>query len=546
MRFKYVDRKQNSVNPRHNEMLNEVRSHLERSAYKSAHELCILVLSEDSKNPRAYYFLGALTADHKNYNKAIQLYKKAIELGLEYGEAEAQIAKCFLVLSEKVHASSYADLASEKVEDSDAFTLDTIGVVLSRVGRHRDAVPFYQKATLAAPDKASYHYNLGVALQFDGQFEGAEASFCDCLRLDPSDTRARIALVSLEKQTKDNNSLMELKSAWESFVNKHDVNQHADEALQLCHAIAKSYEDLGEPITAMEWLQKGKSIKVINVYDRQKDDVKVFEVAAKVANSIEIDDNVVESGPVFIVGMPRTGTTLLDRIISSHSKVSSAGELSDFSIALKQHSGTEGSYVLDGETLLSATNGNLDKVGEDYLNRVRSSLNIDGVFTDKMPLNFFFAPSILAAIPNARVICLRRHPADTMLSNYRQLFATSFSYYAYAYDLKKTASYVVEFNKLVSRYELDLPTSRFKIVDYEDLIFDIEAQVKSIVEFAGLHWENACLDFQNNSSPVATASSTQVRQPLYTTSINRWKKYRPSIDAGLEILNKAGLMPCKN
>ena len=159
-----------------------------------------------------------------------------------------------------------------------------------------------------------------------------------------------------------------------------------------------------------------------------------------------------------------------------------------------------------------------------------------------MPLNAFFTPIILAAIPSARVVCLRRHPADTVLSNYRQLFATSFSYYAYAYDLEATARYAVQFFQLIETYQARLPAQRFTILDYEALVADQEGETRQLLDFCGLDFQIACLNFHENDAPVATASATQVRQPLYSSSQGRWKSYRPAMDPALAILETAGLL----
>ena len=159
-----------------------------------------------------------------------------------------------------------------------------------------------------------------------------------------------------------------------------------------------------------------------------------------------------------------------------------------------------------------------------------------------MPLNIFFAPIILSALPNARIICLLRHPADTVLSNYRQLFATAFSYYAYAYDLEETAHYTVAFNRMLANFSRALPRSRFTIVDYESILDDQIAQTRRMLDFCGLEFDQACLSFHEHQAPVATASSVQVRQPLYTSSRNRWKRYRPAMDPAISILSAAGLM----
>jgi hypothetical protein len=247
-----------------------------------------------------------------------------------------------------------------------------------------------------------------------------------------------------------------------------------------------------------------------------------------------------EAAPIFIVGMPRTGTTLVDRILSSHSQVTSAGELTDFALAMKRIAGTKSAYVLDAETLDASAGIDAAKLGEAYIRSVRETLGVGGRFIDKMPLNVFLSAHILRALPEARVICLRRHPADTVLSNYRQLFATSFSYYAYAYGLESAAQYYVRFDRLVRRFRETLPPDRFTEVHYERLVDDLEPEARRLLDFCGLQFEPACLNFHENAAPVATASAAQVRQPLYRSSLDRWKRYRPQIDPALEILKKAG------
>ena len=249
-----------------------------------------------------------------------------------------------------------------------------------------------------------------------------------------------------------------------------------------------------------------------------------------------------EAEPIFIVGMPRTGTTLVDRILSGHSAVSSAGELTDFALYMKRRAKTPSPLVLDPETLEAAIDVDSAALGRDYMASVKASLGLEGRFIDKMPLNIFYAPLILRAMPNARVICLRRHPADTVLSNYRQLFATGFSYYNYAYDITHTARYFAGFDRMVKDFEDMLPADRFIQVHYEKVVDNLEAEARRLLDFCGLPFEPGCVDFHRNAAPVATASSAQVRKPLYRTSLDRWKRYRPGIDPALGVLVEEGVL----
>ncbi len=157
-----------------------------------------------------------------------------------------------------------------------------------------------------------------------------------------------------------------------------------------------------------------------------------------------------------------------------------------------------------------------------------------------MPLNFFYAALIHAALPNARIVCLRRNPMDACLSNVRQLFATRFSYYDYSFDLLDTGRYYLQFDSLIATWRRALPAARFIEVRYEALVADLERESRRLVAFCDLPWNDACLNFHANAAPVATASSVQVRSPIYTDSVDRWKRYGGKLDQRRALFDAAG------
>lgn len=505
-------------------------------AYADAHALCLAVLKEAPRTAEAYYLLGQLALDHDNTGKAEELFSIAAGFDPGHAAALAQQARCLLALSRRADALVCARAAAALLPE-DAFTLDTIGVVMSRAGLHGEALPFYSAATAAEPGNAGYQYNHGAALQFAGALEEARAAYRACAAADPEDTRGLPSLVQITRQTAEDNEI----SALENMFRRH--GQDADAALRIGHALAKAYEDLKQPGEALGWLTRAKDGKRRLIRHRPEQDAALFAAAERAAQAMPVQQGGGASGPVFICGMPRTGTTLVDRILSSHSAVSPAGELSDFALCLKRMARTPSNLVLDPETLDAAGNIDLSALGAAYLESVRASLGLSGRFTDKMPLNILLAPVILAALPGARVICLRRHPADTVLSNYRQMFATSFSYYNYAYTLEDTARYYAGFDRLVRHYEETLPPERFAVVHYERVVTDLEIETRRLLEFCGLPFEAACLAFHENAAPVATASSAQVREPLYTSALARWRRYEAGLAPALDILEAEGCLP---
>tara|TARA_R110000787_G_scaffold84205_1_gene180650 strand:- start:114 stop:1613 length:1500 start_codon:yes stop_codon:yes gene_type:complete len=490
-------------------------------------------LKDNPNDPQAYYLLGVLTADHGNHAKAVDLFTRATTLDTRHAAAFAQLARSEIALSRREQALHAANAAAALLP-TDAYTLDTLGVVYSRAGLHRRATPFYAAATQTAPSVSSYHYNHGAALQFLGEMEAARDAYRRCLAIDPLETRALSSIVQITRQSPAENLVAELEAAFAA------TKSDPDDALRIGHALAKAHEDLGDSIEALNWLHRAKAKKRVTIQHDPSADNALFDAARSVPTNLLGASGFETCAPIFIVGMPRTGTTLVDRILSSHSEITSAGELTDFGLCLKRLAATRSNYVLDPETLVAAAGLDLSALGEAYMESVSRTQDLSGRFIDKMPLNAFYTPIILAALPNARVICLRRHPADTVLSNYRQMFATSFSYYNYAYSLEATAHYYVGFDRMMAGFARTLPDDRYCDVHYEHVVANIEGETRRLLDFCGVSFEFACLDFHENTAPVATASAAQVREPLYTGSVARWKRYAPGLKEALDILEAAG------
>jgi hypothetical protein len=238
--------------------------------------------------------------------------------------------------------------------------------------------------------------------------------------------------------------------------------------------------------------------------------------------------------------MPRTGTTLVDRILSSHPLVESAGELQVMQIVIKRLTATASRVALDPQTIDAAARLAPIRVGADYLEGAAPHRKTARRFIDKLPLNFLYAGYIARALPSAKLICLRRDPLDTVWSNYRHLFATGYSYYSYSFDLMDTARYYVLFDRLMRFWEERFP-GRILQVQYESLVDDQEAQTRRLLEHCALPWNEACLSFHENASAVATPSATQVRQPLYRTALGRWRRYERYLQPVREYFESEGI-----
>lgn len=297
--------------------------------------------------------------------------------------------------------------------------------------------------------------------------------------------------------------------------------------LHLSHALAKEYECLGEYVESLKALRHGNKLQKQSVgYDIEKDS-RLFDAIKANFSDIQLpksQESKASKQPIFVVGMPRSGTTLVDRIISSHSLVVSAGELQNFAVELKKMTATPSNQVLDVATIQAAANLDFEMLANRYIHSTQPLSDQTPHFIDKMPLNFLYIGFIKQAFPSAKIIVLKRNAMDTCLSNFRTLFAVNFSYYNYSYDLLDTAKYFSMFTDLIDFWKSKFGDDIHE-VSYETLVAEPESTISDMLAYCELDVEDTCFKFHENKAPVSTASSVQVRAPLNASSIDRWKRY---------------------
>jgi tetratricopeptide (TPR) repeat protein len=419
---------------------------------------------------------------------------------------------------------------------SDPLTFDTLGVVLSQANEHARAAVMFRGAVQSAPEVASFRFNLATSLMFMGEIDAAEGEYEACLSRDPRFWKAHLALAQLRRQTPASNHLERLRALLP------DVGGDAEGSMYIHLAIAKEEEeDLGRFASSFGHLVTGKRDGARGRRYRFERDLELFDAIRKsFAAPAVIKPASGSDEPIFVFGMPRSGTTLVERILSSHPDVHSAGELQNFGVAVKRLSGSRTRELIDPDTVRRARQADLARLGYDYVASTRPGTGQRPRFVDKLPHNFLYAGFIAAALPRASMICVRREPMDTCLSNFRQLFALSSPYYDYSFDPVDTARYYVEFDRLMAHWHRVLP-GRILEVAYEDLVDDQETATRSLLAHCGLPWHEACLAFEKNEAPVATASVVQVRSPMFRTSLGRWKRYGEVLDPMRAVLEHAGI-----
>lgn len=501
-----------------------------------AERICLAALKTNVSDEDAIYWSAIIALERKQFSDAARLLQYAIREDSTRPEFYAQLGRCFVALKRSKDALAAADAAME-LQPKHAMTLDTIGVVYSHTRFHERAAQAFRQAVELDPDNDSYWYNLGASLQFAGNFKEAENAYEKAIAINGNLDKATAALSHMRRQTPESNHIAELVERLDNY------DGDLREEMRLRFALAKEYDDTGSYAEAFATISEVSARWRRKIDYSIEQDARLFEslrecfTPAAVAAAGPGHES---TEPIFVIGMPRTGTTLTERIISSHSAVYSAGELNSMGLLIGAAANARAGSVLTPEAVSGALGADFRKLGERYIELTRPATGHTPHFVDKMPLNFLCTGFILLALPNARVVCVRRNPMDTCLSNFRQLFALTNRYYAYSYDILDCGRYYLMFDRLMHHWD-ELFPGRVLQINYEDIVNEQESGSRELIAFCGLDWEERCLDFDKNEAPVATASSAQVRQPVYRTALARWKNYEEQLEPLAALLSEGGV-----
>lgn len=510
------------------------RSALARGDFASVRRCATAILAEDAANAEGHFLLGVAEAGAGRINAGIVHLDRAIRLDPR-GEYRAQLARLYaLVRRDGDAAATLRD--AEVALPADALSRDTMGCVYARLGDHAAALAHFAEAVRLRPGNSEYRYNQAVTLNFLGRVDKAEDALEALIAIAPGHARAHHLLAALRKQTATCNHVARLGRTRAQASDGRD-------RLLLGYALAKELEDIGEPDQALDMLCETNAEHRRSLSYSFARDAATFDAIE--ANWPTVRDAPTgvpdDTAPIFVIGMPRTGTTLVDRILCSHPEVESAGELQAMPLAVKMAAGTRTPTVLDAETIAAAASADMAMIGSDFLKRAQHHRRDPALrFTDKFPGNFQYVGFIARALPNARIVCLRRNPMDTVLGNFRNLFAIGSRYYDYSYDLLDIAAYYARFDRLMALWRGALP-GRVLELGYEDLIADQEGQTRRLLEHCGLEWAEDCLAFHANGAPVSTPSAAQVRRPIYADSVARWKRHAAVLDPVQRFFAQAGI-----
>ncbi len=424
---------------------------------------------------------------------------------------------------------------AQALAGADPQLLDMIGGLFNLANDHERALAAYDAAVALVPDNAHLLFNRAAVRRFLGQLEAAEADYDRVIALSPGDHEAYRNRADLRTQTRERNHVAEL----EALLRPPPAQWRGE--VQLRYALAKELEDLGEYERAFAALQAGA---------RKRREFLSYEVATDVATADWISAALPQpppaappgastAAPIFIVGLPRSGTTLVDRILSSHSRVNSAGELNYFALCVVDAVARRHGPAARPRQELVALAADVDfaALGHDYLGRAARAGFGGQRFVDKMPLNYLYCGWIRRALPAAKIVHLTRHPLAVCYAMYKTLFAAG---YPFSYDLDEIAQYYLAYRRLMDHWRRTLPDGMYEL-SYENLVADQLGETRRLLSFCGLEWEDACVDFHRNPGATTTQSASQVRRRIYASSVAQWRHYERQLAPLRDRLAAAGI-----
>ena len=449
---------------------------------ETAKKYFIHILHIDNKNTAALNNLGNVYKNLKNFELAEKTFKEALNLNPNFINA-----------------------------------IVNLGSVNFELNKYKDAIMLYNKAININNNVPMAHYNLGLVYQSLGQFEKSKFHFEELLKNNPTMTAADKIMSRFTKYTFENEHI-------KSMVNKLDELKLTDiEKINLFFALGKAHEDLKDYKKSFYYLNKGNiSKKKISKYNIEKD-IHFFQTLKEFFANINFqkgNHKASQKKILFIVGMPRSGTSLVEQILSSHSQIYGAGELSYLDDIVQKE-------FFDKSTISTAKLEQLknpdflDKIASQYNCSINTYKSQENLITDKAPLNFRYIGLIKLIFPNSKIIHCSRSPKDNCLSLYKNLFDENLNF---SYDQDDLSKFYKEYNDLMIFWNKSIPQFIHNI-KYEHLISNAEGEITNLLNFCGLEWEKDCLQFYKNKRAIKTVSSAQVRKSFYNSSVDSYKNY---------------------
>jgi tetratricopeptide (TPR) repeat protein len=479
--------------------------------------------------PEAYNNLGRALATLGRFDEAIAHYQHALAIKQNYAHAHINLGDALTAVGRYDEAMAHYNEALA-INPKDVQARDCVAKTLQLLDRTDEAISHWEKVLAIAPDHVDARNRLGSALREIGRLDEAIPAFETAIALAPRKAASYLNLTTSKRLTAADPHFL----AMTKLAREMD-SLPVDDQIYLHFALGKAFADLKDHQQSFRHLLQGNSLKRRQIKYNEAKTLERFERIRSVFTAELLRDKQKfgdpSSVPVFIIGMPRSGTTLVEQILASHPRVFGAGELHELqnlATTIRAPTGTE-----FPEVVAAMSGEQLRELGVSYLRAIQRRGPRAERITDKMPANFMWAGLITLVLPNARIIHTRRDPRDTALSCFSILFEAGQDH---TYDLAELGRYIRAYQNLMEHWRTMLPAGVMLDVQYEEVVGNLEVEARRIVAHCGLDWNDACLAFYKTERSVRTASATQVRQPIYQSSVGRWRRYEDQLQPLLQAL----------
>jgi len=493
-----------------------------------AETLCRRVLEARANSYEAEHLLGIIAHQRGDLAGAIAHIERAVTLAPQIPLLQANLSEMYRLAGrtdEAVAAAQRALALNPRFPEP----LNNLARIAVTRGEAQQALDYCRRALALKPDFADAYNNLGNILKELGEVEEARRAYLKALELAPGIVGVYVNLAEVHHFTPGDPQL----AALEALAAKPEELSETDR-LYIDFTLGKAYDDLKDYRRSFARLLSGNAAKRAQVNYDEKSSLGLFDRIESVFTPELI---AAKSGggdpsrvPVFIVGMPRSGTTLVEQILASHPQVHGAGELNTLFETITTVRGPDGGPVAGPKSVPGLDAATFAAIGARYVAGVRKLAPAAARVTDKMPYNFYFIGLIHLTLPNARIIHVMRDPADTCVSCFSKLFTVAErGELNHTYDLGELGRYYRRYERLMGHWRRVLPPGRILDVRYEDVVADLEGEARRMLAYCDLAWDERCVAFHQTRRHVRTASATQVRQPIYRSAIGRWRAYEEFI-----------------
>ncbi len=516
------------------ELLAGARAAAGRGDWATVENMADQIIKIDPEHADGYFLLGLKARASGDFETAVDGFEQALRCDKNRYDIAVELAGHFSKLRRNGDARALLDTYVPMLDNSPRY-LDLAGTIYVEIGLPALALPLYRKAHALQPKVDIFQANLANCAVYNGNFDEARPLFEGLLKNNPNHRGnhyhySRLVKATDERHVHDMLDLLKDRSIGEA------------RNVPLYFALGKEYEDLKQWDQSFQYYAKGCAAIERQIQYQPTSDLAMIEALMETCtadwlSAAQEGGNALEQTPVFIAGLPRTGTTLVERILSSHSHVSSLGETHFIPQHLKRLSGEQGPGPVSADAVRPLADMNMSQLAEAYMQSVAYRLEDTPMFIDKLPLNFLYLGFIAKAVPNARFVYVKRHPMDACFSMFKQVFIGN---YRYSYSLDHLGAYYIAHEQLVAHWQ-NVLGDRFVVIGYEDMVGDQDAQTRQLLARLDLPFEDACLDFANNSRPSTTASAVQVRSKIHSGAIGKWRNYASHLEPLRTHLSENGI-----